>query len=366
MSQDNLHPQLQEIREMEEQSRGRYMPAEEISMFCEQVSLILSSGVPLYDGIEALCDNYKNTGYHAAFERIHQGVRQTGSLYRALKAVNAFPPYMVEMIRIGEQTGKLDHVMEQLGIYYLRESQIKRSIRNAVIYPLGMLLMMAVVIVILVVKVLPIFDQVYRSLGTEMSASAVAIMNVGQGVGAGVLIVAGALILAVLLVVLLLRTKARQRVINLVGRVFPPIRRIHSCIAAGRFASNMSMMMGSGYPLEEALPLVSAVFTDPVAKAKVDSCYKDVQHGVAFHEAVARANIFDKLHNKMVQMGYLSGKTDSVMAKLASMYEEELDNDISRVVAMIEPTMVALLSIIIGAILLSVMLPMVSIMSSIL
>ncbi len=348
------------------QGKVNHMPAEELSMFCEQVSLILSSGVSLYDGMDALADNYKGTPAYPAFQRIRQRVIDTGSLYNALKDEGLFPAYLVEMTQIGESTGKLDHVMAMLSVYYMREAKIAHSIRNAVFYPLGLLAMMAVVILVLVWKVLPIFSQVYKSLGSEMPASAMAIMNFGQGVGSAVLIIVAVLIVAILAIVVLLRTKYRQQVITFVGKVFPPVRRIYDCMTAEKFASNMGMMLGSGYPLEESLPLIANIFDDPSAKKRIEGCADDVKGGTPFPEAISKSGLFDKLHGKMIQMGFLSGKTDHVMNKLAYMYNEELDHDISKVVAMIEPAMVALLSIIIGAILLSVMLPMVSIMSSIL
>lgn len=349
------------------QGKAKYMPADELSMFCEQVSLILSSGVSLYDGMDALAENYKGTSAYPSFQRIRQGVIDSGSLYTALKEeTSLFPPYLVEMTQIGESTGKLDQVMADLSAYYLRESKIRRSIQNAVMYPLGLMAMMAVVILVLVWKVLPIFDQVYKSLGTQMPESAMAIMNFGQGVGNAVLVIVALLIVAILVVVALLRTKYRQQVIGMVGKLVPPVGRIYDCVTAEKFAANMGMMLGSGYPLEEALPLIGNVFDDPTARKRIEVCADSVRAGTPFPDAVAQSNIFDKLHNKMIQMGFISGKTDQVMNKLAYLYEEELDSDISKAVAMIEPAMVALLSIIIGAILLSVMLPMVSIMSSIL
>lgn len=363
---ERLQQELEAIDKIEKESHGHYLPAEEISMFCEQVSLVLSSGVPLYDGIEALCENYKDTSHYEAFAVIFEGVKENGSLYEALKGVHSFPPYMVEMVRIGETTGKLDHVMTKLSHYYLRESKIQRSIQSAVVYPLSLLVMMAAVIMILVVKVLPIFDQVYRSLGTEMNETSIALMNAGSTIGNVVLILVAVLVVVVIVIVILMKTGLRQKVLDFVGKIFPPVRRITQCIVASRFASNMSMMLGSGYPLEEALPLIAVVLDDPIGEAKVHDCYERVKGGEPFPLAIANVKIFDKLHNKMIQMGFLSGKTDSVMARLAYMYEEEVDHNITRVVAMIEPAMVAMLSIIIGAILLSVMMPMVSIMSSIL
>ena len=346
--------------------QGKPLPPEELAVFCEQVSLILNSGVSLYDGMEALADNYKDTGAYASFERIQQGVIETGSLYYALKSETMFPPYLIEMVQIGETTGKLDTVMGALSMYYTRAGRIRRSIQNAVLYPLGLLAMMALVILVLVWKVLPIFDQVYKSLGAELPESAVSIMHFGMGVGNVVLVVVAILIVAVLAVVVLLRTKFRQAVMDLVGKLLPPIRRITASMLAEKFASNLGMMLGSGYPLEEALPLIANVFEEPAARERIHICADEVRDGVEFPVSIAKSKIFHNLHNKMIHMGFLAGKTDHVMTRLATLYEEELDNDISKVVAMIEPAMVALLSVIIGAILLSVMLPMVSIMSSIL
>ena len=143
-----------------QETQSRFLPAGEISMFCEQVALILGSGVSLYDGIEALCDNYKGTAYGASFEAIDRAVKQTGSLHAALQETRVFPPYVLQMAKIGEQTGKLDEIMSSLSAYYAREQRIRRSVQNAVVYPICLIIMMAVVIVVLVSKVLPIFQQV--------------------------------------------------------------------------------------------------------------------------------------------------------------------------------------------------------------
>ncbi len=347
-------------------SKARYLSAEELSIFCEQIALILSSGVALHDGVEALSENYKGTTYEQPMQRVSQIVRDNGSMYEALKAGGVFPPYMVQMARIGEQTGKLDEVMRALSQYYLREQRIKRSVQNAVIYPACLIAMMAVVILVLVVKVLPIFSQVYQSLGSEVSGTASALMRFGMNVGMVVLVVAGVALVGALIVALLLRTGKRQAILSWLSRIFPPVRHLNKCLVAGRFASNMSMMLGSGYPLEESLPLIQDALEDQTGRAKVQQCIEAMHNGKAFPDAIAGAGMFDPLHNKMIQMGFATGQTDSVMAKLADLYQEQMDNDISRLVAMIEPSMVVVLSIIIGAILLSVMLPMVSIMSSIL
>ena len=355
---------LQEARI--EEKKPHYLPVGEISMFCEQVALILGSGVALHDGIEALCNNYKDTAFGPSFDAINEAVKSTGSLHEALRETKAFPPYLVRMVYIGEQTGKLDEVMASLSTYYAREEATRRSIQSAVFYPLCLIVMMAVVIVVLVWQVLPIFRQVYRSLGAEISSSASALMNLGMGLGMAVLVGVGVLIVIALVIALLMRTSKGRVVSDWLGKVFPPVRRMSERIAAGRFAANLGMMLKSGYPLQEALPLIESVMDESDARAKVKLCGEKMLAGEPFPNAVADVRMFDDLHNKMIQIGFMTGQTEIVMEKLAGIYQERNEQDIARLVSMIEPALVIMLSVIIGAILLSVMLPMISIISSIL
>jgi len=357
---------MEKLRKTKKQTKPRFLPAGEISMFCEQVALILGSGVALYDGIEALCDNYKETAFGPSFAAIDEAVKRTGSLHDALREAEVFPPYMMRMVYIGEQTGKLDEVMASLSVYYAREEATRQSIQSAVFYPICLILMMAVVIVVLVAKVLPIFTQVYRSLGSEISASASALMNLGMGLGMAVLIAVGVLIAGALVLALLMRTSKRRAVSAWLGKAFPPVRRLTMRIAAGRFAANLGMMLKSGYPLQEALPLIEGVMDESEARVRVRQCGEKMMEGDTFSNAVAGVHLFEELHNKMIQIGFMTGQTESVMEKLAGIYQDKNEQDIARLVAMIEPALVILLSVIIGAILLAVMLPMISIISSIL
>ena len=346
-------------------AKTRYLSASELSIFCKQVALILHSGVPMHDGMEALCNNYKGTVYEPALALVNDTVKQNGTLNEALSLAKVFPPYMVQMVKIGEQAGKLDEVMASLSRYYAREQKIKHAIKNAVIYPVCLIVMMAVVILVLVVRVLPIFEQVYWSLGADVPAAASALMAFGVNAGMAVLIIAGAVILISLVVGLLLRTGKRFQILDGLGKFLRPLYRLNACLTAGRFASNMSMMLAGGFPLAESLPLIEDVMADPRGRAKIRTCATLMEQGTPFPDAIAAAGMFEPLHNKMIQIGHMTGQTEKVMADLADMYQEQMDNDIARLIVMIEPTMVVMLSVIIGAILLAVMLPMISIMSSI-
>lgn len=348
-----------------EVEKRRYLPSAEVAMFCEQIALILKSGIPLYDGVEALSNNYKDSKYSHIFEEIYDTVRETGSLYQAVKKVAIFPIYMVNMVNIGEQVGKLDPIMEGLADYYETEDRIKITIKNAVIYPSVLVMMMAAVIAVLVIKVLPIFNQVFRQLGADLPATSLIIMNFGTIVGKGVLIVIGLLLGLIMILIFLLNSRYQTKVLEGLVRILPFLERLSEKISIQRFSSVISMLMESGFPIGEAMKLVPDIILNKKVKNKIHRCNENMDNHVPIAKSIADVELYDKIHNKMIQIGFISGQLDKVMKKLSIIYEEEAEIGINKMISFIEPTLVAILSIVIGAILLAVMLPMISIMSSI-
>ncbi len=336
------------------------LEAEELSILCEQIALILRSGLPLHDGVEALAENYRQTRLAGKLDTLYRSVLNTGSLYQGIVEAGIFPRYMSEMALIGERTGELDSVMEGLSLYYHREAKIKRAVTGAVAYPLILVAIMAVLIVVLIARVLPIFQDVFSSMGIDAISSPW--MSAGVTAGKIVLIAAGALIALTLIVLLAMRLDRTGRFRTRLFRWIAPLRRTEEKISASRFSSVMAMMLRSGFPLTESLRLVGGVVAGKDLAHRVEACNRDVQEGKSFPDALARLGLFEPLHMRMIRVGFQAGQTDAVMARLAEIYEDEVDDAITHAVSVIEPTLVALMSVIIGAILLAVMLPLLSLM----
>ena len=318
-------------------SRRVHLEADELSILCEQISLILRSGLPLHDGVEALCNNYRNTRFAECFETLNQVVLSSGSLYRGLVEAGIFPKYLSEMARIGERTGELDTVMSGLSLYYQREAKIKRAIVNAITYPLILVAMMAVLITVLVVQVLPIFEDVYRGMGMDTSTNPW--MIIGLNIGKVVLIAIAVLIILFLLTMLLIRLDASGRVKAFVFRWFRPLRKITNQISASRFASVMAMMLRCGFPLDESLSLISGVISDQDLACRVQACRTCMEKGMSFPDAVDQLGMFETLHSRMIRVGFQAGQIDQVMKKLAEIYDDAVDDSITRSVSMIEPSL---------------------------
>ncbi|NLD84081.1 MAG: type II secretion system F family protein [Clostridiales bacterium] len=344
------------------QSRGKGrkgLSAAELSVFCGQVALILEAGLPLYDGMETLAGADAASGNADMYQAASRGVTETGSLYTALKADSRWPDYLVEMVGIGERSGQLDKVMRGLEVYYAREDRIRSSVVSAVTYPLVLGVMLVAIVLILLLFVLPVFRRTLESIGIGDNP----LMQVGAVLGWVVMALVALVILGVVAALLLLRTRHRDKVLALAQRCVPALGRLNRKITASRVSSVLSMMLSGGFQTGEALDMTAEVVSDDAAQ-QVRSIRQKLEEGGTFAGAVAETGLYDELHERMIKMGSAMGHEDQVLGKLGELYEEQVEEDISRLVSIIEPTLVAVLSVVIGAVLLTVMLPMAGILSS--
>lgn len=347
-----------------EQTRAKQLPAMEVSLFCSQAAMILGSGIPLYDGMEVLKNSYEDTPYAPQMEAVYESVHRGDKLCEALEAAGGFPDYMVQMARTGEMTGNLDTVLSQLALYYEKEARLREEVRSAVTYPLVLVVMLAVVIGILVVRVLPIFASVFRSLGAGLSGASGAVLSGGMLLGRAMLVLVALLLVGVLAVFLAWRGGKQRQLLDAAGRAVPRIGRLRRQQAAQRFCAVIAMVLSSGYGLEDALGLLPELLAGGPGEAAAKKCKERLAETGDFGQAVQGIGLFEPLHEKMIAVGVSTGQTDQVLTQLDGIYGREVETGIQELAAGIEPALVAALTIIIGGILLSVMLPLAGIMSS--
>lgn len=344
--------------------RRKILPAIETAAFCRQTAMILNSGIFLYDGMEVLCRSYKDTPFSPAFEAVLAGVRDGGTLYEGVCSAGVFPNYMVQMVRAGEMTGNLDAVLERLADYYEKEDRLRSTIRNAVAYPLVLVAMLAVVIGILVVKVLPVFSQVFRSLGVGEGGASGAALALGVGVGKAMLVIVALLFAAAIVIALMWKLGGRQKVLSMAEKVSPRVRKLMKKQSAQRFAQVTSMVLASGYSIEKGLEMLPELLDDERVSEKVSRCRELLNENGDFAAAVEEIGMFEPLHERMLRVGVETGHTDTVLASLADQLDLEVTEEIEAIAANIEPILVAVLTVVIGGILLAVMLPLAGILTT--
>ncbi|MBR0513956.1 MAG: type II secretion system F family protein [Clostridia bacterium] len=347
--------------------KKRIMSSEELSSFCDQIALMLSSGMTLRDGIEMLAEDEmkeKNPKVHP-YSNLYKVVDETGSLYVAMKENEEdWPSYMIEMVDIGEQTGRLEDIMHSLSTYYQREGRIRSAAVSAITYPLVLGVMLVIIIGVLLWRVLPIFTRVLESLGVDASSSGSVLMRIGTIVGWAVLILIALIVVLAIVIAILLKTKARNKVLKFLKNLFPPVRKLTEKLSASRVAGILGLMLSSGFPMENALQMAPAALADQESIDKVNFIREEMKKDETFSDALSKSGLFADFHNRMLKVGAASGHEPQVMDKIAEIYEEQVEDGLDHLISIVEPTLVALLSIVIGAILLSVMLPMAGVLSA--
>lgn len=336
----------------------------ENTLLCEQLAMILQSGILLSDGIRAIGQEVKEAEYRQILMTMADQLDQQMSFSEALKDAKIFDDYMINMVDIGEKSGYLDNVMTQLAIYYRRIDETKEKIKEAISYPSILILMMLVVISILVVKVLPLFQQVLNNLGAQLSAFALALMSLGNGLAQYGFIVLIIIAVVVMIFFIKLKMGSKNRSMMSLLSSFVLTRRLGQDMAVAQFAYAMSLLLNSGYDTDESLAMIPKMLDDAKLNTKIEAMRQKMKEGNSFQQAMMESGIFKGIYNRILTIGFKAGKSEETMAKIAQEYEDEVDSSINRFLNVIEPTLVGVLSIIVGIILLSVMLPLMSIMSS--
>jgi len=339
------------------------LSAEELSAFAAQLSLTVKTGIPLSEAIMILLEDAETEAAKKLLGRILEKLEAGGTLSEALREAEVFPVYMTQMIEIGEASGRLDRVLDSLHRYYEREDNVGKSAKSAITYPAIMLVILIVIIIILVTKVLPIFNQVFNTLGGEMTPLAQGAMRIGEIISnSSVILVIIIIVIAAIIIIMGVTPGGRKGLATLGQRLF---RQLTDRMAAAKFASGMSLMLASGLDVNRSVELTLPLMSDPRMYAKVEKLKLMTEAGEPFASSVVAAKIFSGIQGRMLTLGFKSGNLDSVMEQIADDYEKEVDERLDNLISIIEPTMVAVLCVIVGLILLSAMLPLLGVMSSI-
>ncbi len=338
---------------------------EELSLFSYQLSIILKSGVPYLEGLELFKDESEDKLMKELGSRLYTDVKSGKKLFESFEDLGIFPDYFVQMSKIAEKSGNLDVEMEKLSTFYENSEKARYKIRKALVYPIILFILMASVVALLVVKVFPIFQEVLTSLGGDLPSSTSAIFGLSrflQTFGTWILIILGIIIIVLFI---FSKTQSGNHSFDKFKLNSSVISKIYKRLTALRFAQGLSMMVKSGISFEDAVYMSAPLTGNTYAEEKIKEARTSITKGTSVVDALKNTDVFPNLFIQMLRMGFKSGQVDIMLTKLCDIYEVELDRTTEKFTSSIEPTLVIVLSIVVGVILLTVMLPMIEIMSSI-
>ena len=330
-----------------------------ISSFCMSLHLAMQAGIAVSEGVSLFEQEEPDATRRSTIHVIYSALDLGEPLSKGVRDTGAFPAYMIDMIEVGEKTGKLDETLLSLSRYYDRQVQMSKSIRSAVTYPAMLLGVLLLVLIIFIVKVLPIFYDVYNQLGAKMSGFATGAMKLGIWLGNNWMPIA--VVVAVLAILAIVLRKALR---NCIKNLFMG-GALGKSMQGARFSGIMAMTMSSGMDMFEAFSMASRLTEDKSMAAKIKEGAKQVAQGASFSQCITDIGILPTLYNRMISIGVKTGSADKVMEEIATRTGDDANDRLESFVGKIEPTLVIVMSVLVGLLLLSVMLPLAGIMSAV-
>lgn len=338
----------------------------ELSDLCRELSLLLHAGVGLADGLILLSEEEKERGAKEMLDGMARCVENGGQLSQAFSEAKCFPVYVVGLVGMGEQVGRTEETLAALARYYEDREQLARRVRSSLTYPAVLLCVMMAVIVVLLTKVLPVFDDIYASLGGSLTGLAGGLLLLG-----GILDAAMPVLLAVLAgcglagAAAALHPGLRGTVLNFFRRRWGD-KGVFRKLNDARFAQALSLGMSSGMPFEDAVDMAAKLLDDvPSAQKRCQACWELLARGESLSKALGDSGMMPASACRLLTLGMRSGSGDQVMEDIARRLSEDAQQALEQQAAKVEPALVLVTSVLVGAILLSVMLPLMNIMAAI-
>ena len=339
--------------------------SDEVSVFCSQMAMMMNSGIPVYEGVYILYNEMEDRKTKQVLKQMDDVMKEKGTLHKALETCNAFPEYMVHMVQIGEETGRLEDVLNSLSAYYERDSKVKASIKSAVAYPLVLFAMMTAIMIVLVVKILPLFESMFLELNADVAESTKNVMGFGLNLGKIIAIVTCSILLLVVLILLYYKTNSGERMIKSILAKSRLAGKTSELLATGKFISSMALMISSGMDLQGAIDAEAATGENRSVQKRIGKCAEDLRQGKRLDEVLRDNKLVVGLEGRMLSIANRTGALDTLFQKMSLQYNERITVSLNRTSTVIETVLVVMLSILVAAVLLSVMLPLVSMISAI-
>lgn len=340
---------------------------EQISVFCRSLAMMLRSGVTMQEAVELFVQDGDDASplLHSTAQQMEKALGEGQSFAQTARDTGAFPEYALGVFSMAELSGRLDEVLDRLADYYDRQHALNERLRSTLTYPVALLLMMCGVLSVLVFSVLPMFVRVYNSLTGSLAASSYAYVLAASLIGRVSLVLAVAVSAVLLVLAVMLHTQKGREKLNSPMERSRFTRQAARQLAVSQMADTVSTMLASGAEEDSALEQCIRQTSHTGLRTALQACRSDMQQGTGMAQAFLRHKVLPPLYARMLQGGSESGSLPAAMESVALRMGQEAENALCRLIDDIEPVLIGFLTVSVGFTLLSVMLPLLGILSAV-
>ena len=343
---------------------GKTVAAKNLAVFTRQFSVMIDAGLPLVQCLEILGKQEADKNFAKVILLTREDVESGASLADAMKKYpKTFDPLYTNMIAAGEAGGILDTILKRLATYIEKNVKLKGQVKSAMIYPIAVIVIAAVVVTAILWKVIPTFADLFAGLGAELPLPTRVVIWFSDQLVAFMPFVIVGLIVAAFLFRRYYATYSGRRVVDGMMLRLPILGIILRKIAVARFCRTLSTLMASGVPILDGLDITARTAGNAIVEDAVQLTRTRIERGETVSVPLRETGVFPPMVTQMINVGETTGALDAMLSKIADFYEEEVDTAVAGLLTLLEPVMIAFLGVVVGGIVIAMYLPMFDLIS---
>ena len=337
---------------------GAKVTSHDVMLFTRQFATMIDAGLPIVQGLDILSQQSESKTFRNTIRTIKQDVESGFTLADALKKhPKVFDDLYVNMVAAGEVGGVLNTILNRIAMFIEKSAKLKSKVKGAMIYPCTIVGVAAAVVTILLLYVIPVFAELYGGMGKALPAPTQITINISNWFRSYFIYLIFVLAGAVVAIRMFYKTDQGRMTIDGLLLKLPIMGDLIRKVAVARFSQNMSILLTSGVPILDGLAITAKTAGNRVVERAIMNARISISQGKTVAEPLTESKIFPPMVCQMVAIGENTGALDAMLKKVADFYEEEVDNAVANLTALMEPLIMVVLGVILGGLVISMYLP---------
>jgi type IV pilus assembly protein PilC len=333
---------------------GSGVTSKDLQIFTRQLATMIDAGLPLVQCLDILAAQTPNKIFQRILSQVKSAVEQGATFSDALKRhPKVFDDLYVNLVAAGEVGGILDTILNRLAVYIEKAVKLRQQVKSAMVYPIGIFVVAIGVIAVMLVKVIPTFENMY----SEMGPNAVFVIGLSHGFLAKWYLYVGTLGGIIAALALMRRTDSGRLIFDRALLHLPIVGNVLRKIVVARFTRTLGTLLASGVPILDALDICARTAGNRVVEGGIKKARDKISEGHDMAGPLAESRVFPSMVVQMIGVGEQTGAMDQMLQKIADFYEEEVDASVSAMTSLIEPVMMAFLGVVVGGLIIAMYLP---------
>jgi type IV pilus assembly protein PilC len=338
--------------------KTKKVKTDDLVIFSRQLATMVDAGIPLVGALDILGEQIENKAFGSVILKIRNDIETGSSLSEALsKHKKIFSSLFVSMVKAGESSGMLDDILDRLAAYLEKTSALQKKIAAALIYPAVVSSMAVAITLLLLIKVIPVFKDIFSGFGSALPTPTLVLIAISDAVRKYFLLVLIIIAGIVFLVSRYVKSEKGRFVYDSLLLKMPIFGLLFKKVAISKFTRTLSTLIKSGVPILNSLDIVGKTAGNKAIEIAVETVRTNVREGENIADPLARSKLFPPMVVRMISVGEQSGQLEKMLTKIADFYDVQVDAAVSGLTSLIEPLVIAFLGIVIGTVVICMFLP---------